>query len=458
MPLTRPLREAELVRALQAVDTAMAPRSVRATVRRLLAELDRGQSGPRYYVAGDVGASMATHPLRDPLEIGRGAPPRAAGADRGFATAGLALHAQLGPLVVVTHPYFDTRLKYDPDYFGKKDRFLAGRNAEAYLDARWRFAGVFFGSLDRNWGRPMTQGLIVSASPYSYDHLGLTLGTSRVQLQALLTQLDDFPDTNGTPTHRYFVARRLLVRWCERTTFALWEGDLSTGPGRNLEPWFANILNLGLLVQYDENVKVNSLLGADFETRVGRLRVFGQFLLDDFQIDRRIQSDSEPPQYAFTVGAQAAVRRISWTVFYTQVANLAYRTPNPAEVLQRRSVGLARSFSDYDQVTLTATALAAPGLLVSPEATVVRQGEGDFRLPYPPVSAWATTPNILSGVVERTVRLALGASWQHSRWGLAGNGGVHFVHNAGHVSGASDTRWVASLGVSYRFHLEGKIP
>jgi hypothetical protein len=458
MSLTRPLREAELVRALATVDTAIAPRSVRATVRRLLAEFDRGQSGARYYVAGDVGAAMATHPFRDPLEIGRGAPPRAAGADRGFAMGGLALHAQLGPLVVVTHPYFDTRLKYDPDYFGKKDRFLAGRNAEAYVDARWRFASVFFGSLDRNWGPPMTQGLIVSASPYSYDHLGLTLGTPRVQLQALLTQLDDLPDTNGTPTHRYFVARRLLVRPCDRTTLALWEGSLSAGPARTLEPWFANLLNLALLVEYDQNVTVNSLLGADFASRVGRLTVFAQLLLDDVQIDRRTQSDSEPSQYAFTVGARAAVRRMSWTVFYTQVANLAYRTPNPGEVLQRRSIGLARSFSDYDQVTLTASALAAPGLLVSPEATLVRQGEGDFRLPYPPVSVWGTTPNILSGVVERTVRFALGASWQHSRWGLAGNGGVHFVHNAGHVTGASDTRWVGSIGASYRFRFEGALP
>src|SRR5205814_7131065 len=94
-------------------------------------------------------------------------PPRAPGADRGFVNGGLAVQLRLGALVAVTHPYFDTRLKYDPDYFGKKNRVVAGRNAEAYLDAHWRYAELFFGSLDRNWGPPQVASLIVSPSPYS---------------------------------------------------------------------------------------------------------------------------------------------------------------------------------------------------------------------------------------------------------------------------------------------------
>jgi hypothetical protein len=459
-PLTRPLREGELARALRALDTTTVTPAVRATVRRLLAELERDASAgtPRYRVTGDAGVAIATHALRDPLELGRGVPPRAAGADRGFASGGLALQLQLGPLVAVTHPSFDTRLKYDPDYFGKRDRFIAGRNAEAYLDARWRFGEIFFGSLDRNWGPPALHGLIVSASPYSYDHLALTIGTPRIQLQALVTQLDDFPDTSGVANHRYFIVHRLLLRPASHTTFGLWEGNIAAGPGRTLEPWFANILNLGLLVEYDQDVSVNSLLGGDVESHIGSVKLFGQILVDDFQVDRRNQADSEPPSYGLTVGAAGAVRAVGWAAYYTRVANLTYRTPNPAETVERRFVGLGRSFSDYDQLTLTASVLPATGLVMSPEVTLVRQGEGDFRKPYPPTSAYGTTPSILSGLVERTIRLALGASWQRGAWGLRGDGGVHFLHNAGHVTGASDTRWVGSLSLSYRFHLEGELP
>jgi hypothetical protein len=188
--------------------------------------------------------------------------------------------------------------------------------------------------------------------------------------------------------------------------------------------------------------------------------MFAQFLLDDVQIDRKTPGDSEPPSYGLTAGVETNVRGISWTAFYTQVANLTYRTPNPAETVERRFVGLGRNFSDYDQLTLRARVLVGPGVLLTPEATVLRQGQGDFRLPFPPVSGYDTTKTIFQGVVERTVRLALSANWDRGPrgWGLAGNGGVHFIHNAGHVTGATDTKWVGGIAVTYRFRREGSVP
>src|SRR2546428_7941456 len=90
----------------------------------------------------------------------------------------------------VTHPEFDTRLKYDPDWFGKKDRAIAGRTAEAYLDAQWKFGDVFFGRMDRNWGPPGIQGLLLSPNPYGLDHFAISVGTAQVRFQALATQLD----------------------------------------------------------------------------------------------------------------------------------------------------------------------------------------------------------------------------------------------------------------------------
>ena len=458
-PLTRPLREADVARALREVDTLTTSAAVTATVRRLLAALGDEDSGPRYRIDGSAGVAAATYPLRDPLEIGRGAPPRAPGADRGFVNGGLALQVRLGALVAVTQPYFDTRLKYDPEYFGKKDRVIAGRNAAAYLDARWRYAELFFGSLSRNWGPPQLGSLLVSPSAYSYDHLHLVVGTPRLQLQALLTQLDDLTDSAGTVNHRYFIAHRLLARPGDHTSLALWEGEVAAGPGRTLEPWFANVLNLGLLVEYDQNVQVNSLLGADLETQLAGLTVFGQVLIDDVQIDRRTQADSEPPSYGVTLGAQGAVGGVSWTAYYTRVTNLTYRTPNPAETVERRFVGLGRGFSDYDQATLTASVIAAPGLLVSPEVTLVRQGEGDFRRPYPPISAYGTTATILSGVVERTLRAAVSGSYAHgAHLGLKFDAAVHRVSNERHVTGRTGTKFVGSVAVTYRFSKQGGLP
>ena len=453
-PLTRPFVQADVVRVLEHADTTRLGSAGRRVVHAILAALRRPNSDEKAWARadGEISTSAASQARRDPL--------RPAGPGHATAAGGLALQALLGPLTLVTHPIFDTRLKYDPDYEGKKDRVIAGRNAEAYIDARFRYGEVVFGSLDRNWGPPALDGLLVSSSPYSYDHLGLVLGTGRLQLQAIMTQLDDLPDTSGALNHRYFVAHRLVWRPGARrgTTLGLWEGEIAAGPARTLEPWFANILNLGLLVEYDRNVSVNSLLGVDWESRLGGVTLFGQALLDDIQIDRATKADSEPPSYGLTLGAEKTLGGAVWTVYYTRVANLTYRTSNPAEAVESRLVGLGRNFSDYDQLTLRAGLLAGPGVLVQPEATLLRQGQGDFRQPYPPVSAYGTTPTLFAGVVERTLRVAIGGTWQYGAWGLVGNGGVHFRHNADHVTGVSDTKWVGELTLSYRFHLQGAVP
>ena len=449
-PLTRPFREADLLRALEGADSARLTAAEWDVVGRIKRELMRHERGPTARLDLHAGVAASSHARRDAL--------REAGPGHGTVSGGAALTLYFGPAVVVTHPYFDTRLKWDPDYLGKKDRVIAGRNAEAYASAQWRYGEVFFGAVDRNWGPPALEGLLLSPSPYSYSHFGVALGTPGVRLEGILSQLDDLPDTSGAPNHRYWVAHRLVLRPPGKTTIALWEGSLLAGPGRELEPWFANIFTLGLLEQLDQGDQVNSLVGVDVTSRIGRTRVFGSLLIDDIQVDNQAASDREPPQYGFTVGAQGGLGGAAWTAFYTRVANLTYRTANATDVVMRRGVGLARNFSDYDQLTLRVSLLPAPGALLTPELTLLRQGEGDFRLPYPPVTAYDSTPAFLSGVVERTVRLAIGYQVSAGSWSVAGDGGVHLIDNVGHVSGVTKTRWVGTVALTYRYRKESLVP
>jgi len=449
-PLSRPLRQADLVRALEAADSTGLSPAERRAVRRIVTDLARTEPGPSGRVDAQLSAGAASYANRDPL--------RPVGEGHATVAGGLAVQLLLGPVAVATHPYFDTRLKYDPEYFGKKDRAIAGRNAEAYVSGQWRYGELFFGSLDRNWGPAPLEGLLHSPAPYSYAHFGLALGTSRLRLEGVLTQLDDAADTAGAAVHRYLVTHRLIVRPSASTSLALWEGSLLAGPDRALEPWFANILTLGLVAQYDEGTSANSLLGMDVQSRIGRVRVFGSLLIDDLQVDDDTPGDAEPPSYGLTLGAHSALAGVAWTAFYTRVSNLAYRTPTAAETWMRRNVGLARNYSDYDQLTLRGSLLVGPGLLLAPEATFLRQGEGDFRLPFPPVTTYDSTPTFLAGTAERTLRLALAAQLVAGPVTVGGNGGVHVTGNAGHVAGRDETRWVGSLTVTYRFRYEGGLP
>ena len=457
-PLTRPFRRSDLVRALRAADTARVNAVTRRTLRQLLTALaDRRPAppAPSYRIEGAAGIAAATHAFRDPLELNRGVPPRLA-VRHGFASAGLDLHLTFGPVVLVSHPVVDTRLQLDPDWYGKGDNATAF--PEAYVSAQWRLGELFFGTLARNWGPSGVQGVVLSDNPYGLDHLYVAFGTPRVRLEVIATQLDTRTDSTGA-VNRYFSASRVWIRLPRRWTFAVWQAGVWSGVGRQFEPWFLNPAAWANIRASNTSTNVNSFLGVDLE-RHGTTTAFGQFMLDDIQVSRKIAGDRKPTSYAFTVGAKGRVRRtaVAWQLFYTQVANLTYRNEDDLQVPLYHLLGTGRNFADYDQATLTLSALAGPGLLLEPELTVLRQGEGDPRLPHPLVPDYPSTATLFEGVVERTVRLAVGGHWQRGALELSGNGGVHLIRNAGHVTGASDTRWLGSIGVTYRVAYEHALP
>ncbi len=455
-PLTRPLRQSDLVRALEAADTARLGAPVAAAVRRLLEEFRPRLSGSRYRIVLGAGLAAASYTMRDPLELGRGAPSRPA-ARRGFASGSGELLLAFGPFVAVSHPTVDTRLQYDPDWRASGDN--ATRWEEAYVSGQWRYGDAFFGILDRNWGPSGIQGVLLSDNPYSMDHLHLSIGSERVRLAAITTQLD--PIDTGAVVNRYQIYHRLWIkpggprgRW----TVALWDGSVLSGVGRTLEPWYLNVATLSALRQGSTGTNANSFLGFDVERR-GASTVFGQFMLDDIQLSRKTATDLKPASYAFTIGAKGRLlRTASWMIFYTQVANLTYRNEDNLQIPLYHFLGTGRNFSDYDQATAKASWLARPGLLLEPEVTVLRQGEGDPRLPHPLPPAYPATATLFQGVVQRTVRLAVSGSWAYHGLSVTGSGGVHLIHNAGHVTGASETRWLGSLGLSYRLAWERALP
>ena len=456
-PLTRPLRADQVVSALEAMDTTRLWSGELKVVRALLADLRRTEQGPYGRIDGDVGVAAATYAERDSLELGRGVPNRSYDDKRGFGSAGLNLQLDFGPVVLVTHPVADTRLKFDPDWYGKKDRAIAGRTAESYIDAQWHFGELFFGRLDRNWGPSPAQGLLLSPDPYGLDHLGLVLGTSGIQLQAIVTQLDTRLDTLGNSQRRFMTQHRLWIHPPGAWTVSLWEGNVWSGTDRGLEPWFLNVMNLGFLEQVNTNTNVNSLIGADFELHA-RTTLFGQVMLDDIQIDKKTATDKKPASWGLTIGAKGGLGAASWTAFYTQVADLTYRNEDNLQIPLYHGLGTGRNFSDYDQATLKLGWIAPGGLLLEPELTLVRQGEGDPRLPHPVFTAYPTTSALFQGIVQRTWRAALGATWQRGPIHFSANGGVHYNQNDGHLTGQTKTRFVGTVALSWRFHGGGRLP
>jgi len=259
--------------------------------------------------------------------------------------------------------------------------------------------------------------------------------------------------------HRYMVQDRLWIRPPGRWTVALWQGSVVSGAGRQLEPWYLNPLTLGYLTQTNTGTNVNSFLGFDAQ-RQGKVTLFVQGMLDDIQIDKKTAHDLKPPSYGLTVGAQGSVPHsaAAWTLFYTRVTNLTYRNEDNTQTPIYFGLGTGRNFSDYDQTTLKLSLMPSSGVLLQPEITFLRQGEGDLHLPHPPESAFPSTPTIFAGVVERTLRLALAGQVARGRWLLSGDGGVHLISNAGHVTGASQTHWIGTVRLEWRTKKVSQIP
>src|SRR5579872_6766596 len=72
-PNTRPIRQSQLLHALETADTTHATPAVRAMIRRLVAEWVPASSAPHYRAEPILGAQASTFSFRDPLELDRGA-------------------------------------------------------------------------------------------------------------------------------------------------------------------------------------------------------------------------------------------------------------------------------------------------------------------------------------------------------------------------------------------------
>src|SRR5690349_4612258 len=83
-PLTRPWHEAAILQALKDADTTAMSAGEREMARTILDALASTEAGPHGRLDGDLGTSVASSALRDPLELDRGGPSHDPKPARGF--------------------------------------------------------------------------------------------------------------------------------------------------------------------------------------------------------------------------------------------------------------------------------------------------------------------------------------------------------------------------------------
>jgi hypothetical protein len=449
-PLVRPFRRSDAVRML---DSALAEGGARDTA--LIGELRRAwsedTSEAHWEIEARAGAQGYTQARRDPLHP--------AGPDGVQPYGDLRLQATFGNIVLVSRPAIERRVIRDPDWPGRRNIEIAGRHLEGYLSAQFRWVSLFYGQMDQNWGPVGVPGIGVSNYGYPRPQFGFEVGNGRFRLSAQAASLADESDSTGAVVHRYFFAHRASARVSKRLSLSLWETVVLTGVDRSFDGRYRNPVTLLLLAnQYGLGDDGNVLLGLDVHWRLGHgTTLMGQFGLDDFQYQNRSGPTRTPDRYAFTLmGTGPLLQRLAWRALYTQASSLAFRTTDPFQSFTDAGVGIGRAYADNDQVTLTVSAPVTRRWLITPELTLLRQGQGQLSDPFPQGTARGATPTLFIGTVERTWRAAIGVSGQQGRLAIQGNAGIHQVENAGHVSGVSRTRIIArvqaTIGLGTRGH------
>jgi hypothetical protein len=356
-----------------------------------------------------------------------------------------------GPVVGFVRTLIDSRLNVDPEFAGRKDRKLAGRTEDGYLSGQWKYGELTFGRVGRNWGPPTLGGLMLGNYAYTYDHLYGLIGTEKVHFSTVIARLDNLVPATGPEIQRYFSIHRLalhLGNW----DFAGTESYVYSGVSRGFEPTLANPFNIYALSWRNERQDGNLGLGGEIAVRTERFGTLaGQLFIDDFQIDRSCNPFcKQPSSYALTFAAEGLPLSGDqrWFASYTRVSNLAYRNKTASDNYEVFGVGLARGFSDYDEIKAGLDLALVPRTPLRFYVAHRRQGEGSYNTPFPLPADYATTPGMFSGVVMGVTRAAVTGATRWRDFEVGGDVGVNHNTNDAHVTGVSRTAFEGRLKIA----------
>jgi hypothetical protein len=343
-----------------------------------------------------------------------------------------------GPIAGSIRPIIDSRLKHDIEFTGRRDRRLTGRTEDGYVSGQWKYGELFLGRVGRNWGPPLLYGLQLGNYAFTYDHLYGRVGTDKLHLATVVTRLEDYRDEAGVVTQRYFSVHRLALRH-DAFEIAASESYVYSGVGRGFEPSLINPFNLYSLSWRNEAQEGNLGLGleAALRSRLGTLA--GHVFIDDLQIDRCDPLCQEPSSYGLTLSAEGLPLGGDqrWFASYARVSYLAYRTPNPSERYAAFNVGLGQGFSDFDEVRVGLDLALVPRTPLRVYVARRKQGEGDYRDPFPAAADYPTTPVIFGGPVGKITRFGLVGASRWRDFEISGDVGVNRVSDDAQFRGVS---------------------
>ncbi len=343
---------------------------------------------------------------------------------------------------IFTNFYLDEKLSKDPNYTGEKWRGLAGEMENAFIFYGGNNIEILAGRFSSNWG-PGNESLILSSTARPMDALSLRIKWHRLFFTSQFGQLQRLisPDSATTFENRFFSAHRLDIKLSENFYLGLFESIIYGGKGRSFEIPYINPLMLFHSVQLNDNVDDNTFFGLDFAFFIkSRHKIYGQLLIDDFQIDHKESSDNEPNELGATLGFH------SLNLFglfdlrgeYLRINNRVYNQFLSRNRYVNRGRLIGNNFGpDGDRWSISFEKWLHPDSRLALGLSYQRKGEGKFNDNW--TTPWLSSESDYSetfptGIVERTLTAQFGFEGYLNKYiFLDSKAGLEHIANFAHT-------------------------
>ncbi len=353
----------------------------------------------------------------------------------------------------------DEQLADDPTYSGKKWRGLAGDVQNAFVHFTAGEFDLTVGRFASFWG---PRNSLALASDVSMDGLGYSYRWGRLTLSYRLARLDGLnPEDHEVEQfeNRFFAGHRLDIHLSNEVRIGFFETAIFGGPGRQVELYYLNPILFYHATQLNDGINDNTLLGLDFDVQpIHGVKVWGQLLVDDYQIDSESQGDEEPNEIGLLGGFYAAdvLDKTDIRFEYSRVTNWTFNQVHPRNryTFKNSVIGRARG-NDYELFELKLMNWLRPDIRVGAELSFYRQGEGrvdaEWTAPWHDIDGDYYEP-FPTGTVQTTTTIAANVTG----FGLGHlfvdcTAGVDLVKNYGHTDGDDRTLPFARLNLSTFF-------
>ncbi len=341
----------------------------------------------------------------------------------------------------------------DENYTGKKYRGLAGDIESAFIAYENGSFEAMLGRYASFWG---PRNSLVLSSGVTMDGFGYRWRWGRFTLSYRLARLDGLdPERYDVDQfeNRYFAGHRLDCHLGRGLRLGIFETAVFGGPGRQIDLFYLNPLIFYHGAQLNEGTDDNTFVGFDFTFKPKKgIRLYGQMLIDDYQVDDHAQTDNEPSELGFIIGGHFVniLTPLDAKVESSRVNNWTVN-----QILDRNRylysgqlIGGADG-NDYDLLEVSVLKWFNSVQCVSLNFAYRRQGEGEvmaeWTAPWLLVTGEYDEP-FPTGTVEKIASVWLNLKGvAFGRLFVDLQAGLKDVENAGHTAG--DNRQLPFFGL-----------